>query len=73
MADCEPFQDGTIEKGLNTVIGYFAQTQADELDPKSVLEEVETAAISRSEANPRAAHGALFSAMKPLKTRPFRW
>lgn len=69
MADCEPFQDGTIEKGLNTVISYFAQTQADELDPqKSVLEEVETAAINNSEANPRAALGALlFSGDEALK------
>ncbi|NCG08249.1 MAG: ATP-binding cassette domain-containing protein [Verrucomicrobia bacterium] len=69
MADCEPYQDGTIEKGLNTVISYFAQTQADELDPaKSVLDEVESAAIDNAEANPRAALGALlFSGDEALK------
>jgi ATP-binding cassette subfamily F protein 3 len=69
MANCEPYQDGTIEKGLNTVISYFAQTQADELDPaKSVLDEVESAAINNSEANPRAALGALlFSGDEALK------
>ncbi|CAI8266953.1 MAG: putative ABC transporter ATP-binding protein YheS [Opitutia bacterium UBA7350] len=69
MADCEPYQDGTIEKGLNTVISYFAQTQADELDPqKSVLEEVESAAVNNTEANPRAALGALlFSGDEALK------
>jgi ATP-binding cassette subfamily F protein 3 len=69
MADCEPYQDGTIEKGLNTVISYFAQTQAEELDPaKSVLDEVESAAVNNPEANPRAALGALlFSGDEALK------
>ena len=69
MADCEPYQDGTIEKGLNTVISYFAQSQADELDPhKTVLEEVESVAVENSEANPRAALGALlFSGDEALK------
>ncbi len=69
MADCEPYQDGTIEKGLNTVISYFAQTQAEELDPaKSVLDEVESAAVNNPDANPRAALGALlFSGDEALK------
>lgn len=69
MADCEPYQEGAIEKGLNTVISYFAQSQADELDPaKSVLDEVEDAAADNPEANPRAALGALlFSGDEALK------
>jgi ATP-binding cassette subfamily F protein 3 len=41
-------------------MGYFAQQQAEELDPrKTVLEEVETAAEGREGSNPRAALGAL--------------
>lgn len=69
MAGQEPYQDGEVEKGLNTVISYFAQSQADELAPgKTVLEEVETAAIGNSDANPRAALGALlFSGDEALK------
>ena len=44
MAGTEPFQSGEVEKGINTVLGYFAQSQADELDPNnSVLDEVEKA------------------------------
>ena len=42
MGGIEPYQRGKVEKGINTVLGYFAQSQADELDPNnSVLEEVE--------------------------------
>ena len=60
MAGTEPFQSGEVEKGINTVLGYFAQSQADELDPNnSVLEEVEKAAIGNDDANPRGALGAL--------------
>lgn len=60
LAGTEPFQKGTRETGINTVIGYFAQHQADELDPaKSVLEEVEGAARGNQDANPRGALGAL--------------
>jgi len=69
MAGTEPFQDGEVEKGINTVLGYFAQSQADELDPNSnVLEEVEKAAIGNDDANPRGALGALlFSGDEALK------
>lgn len=69
MADCEPYQDGEIEKGLNTVIAYFAQSQAEELNPaNTVLQEVETAAVGNNDANPRAALGALlFSGDEALK------
>ncbi|MEO0510078.1 MAG: ABC-F family ATP-binding cassette domain-containing protein [Verrucomicrobiota bacterium] len=69
MAGTEPYQEGEIEKGLNTVISYFAQSQAEELNPaNTVLQEVETAAIGNSETNPRAALGALlFSGDEALK------
>ncbi len=69
MAGTEPYQDGTVEKGLNTVLGYFAQSQAEELDPENnVLQEVEAAAIGNDDANPRAALGALlFSGDEALK------
>lgn len=69
IAGTEPFQSGEVEKGINTVLGYFAQSQADELDPNnSVLEEVEKAAIGNDDANPRGALGALlFSGDEALK------
>jgi ATP-binding cassette subfamily F protein 3 len=69
MAGSEPFQSGEVEKGINTLLGYFAQSQADELDPSnSVLEEVEKAAIGNDDANPRGALGALlFSGDEALK------
>ena len=71
MAEQEPYQNGTLEKGINTVIAYFAQSQAEELNPnKTVLEEVEAAAASsdNQDANPRAALGALlFSGDSALK------
>ena len=60
LAGVEPYQDGEIETGINTVIGYFAQQQAEELDPdKNVLQEVESVAEGNSAANPRGALGAL--------------
>jgi len=69
MAGTEPYQSGEVEKGINTVLGYFAQSQADELDPSnSVLEEVEKAAVGNDDANPRGALGALlFSGDEALK------
>ena len=69
MAGQEPYQEGTVEKGINTVISYFAQSQAEELNPSNtVLEEVENAAKGNQEANPRAALGAmLFSGDAALK------
>ena len=69
MAGIEPYQSGKVEKGINTVLGYFAQSQADELDPNnSVLEEVEKAAVGNDDANPRSALGALlFSGDEALK------
>ena len=69
MAEQEPYQEGIVEKGINTVISYFAQSQAEELNPSNtVLEEVENAAKGNQEANPRAALGAmLFSGDAALK------
>ena len=69
MAGTEPYQSGTVEAGINTVIGYFAQSQAEELNPaNTVLEEVEAAAAGNPEANPRGALGALlFSGDEALK------
>lgn len=69
MAGKEPYQSGTVETGINTVIGYFAQSQAEELNPaNTVLEEVEAAAAGNPDANPRGALGALlFSGDEALK------
>jgi len=69
MAGIEPYQSGTVETGINTVISYFAQSQADELNPaNTVLEEVAKAAIGNNDANPRGALGALlFSGDEALK------
>ena len=69
MAGQEPFQNGSVDKGINTVISYFAQSQAEELNPNNtVLEEVEASAHGNEDANPRAALGAmLFSGDAALK------
>ncbi|MEC8280095.1 MAG: ABC-F family ATP-binding cassette domain-containing protein [Verrucomicrobiota bacterium] len=69
IAGIETYQSGKVEKGINTVLGYFAQSQADELDPNnSVLEEVEKVAAGNDDANPRGALGALlFSGDDALK------
>ena len=63
LAGVEPFQEGERALGINTVLAYFAQQQADELDPnKTVLEEVEQASAdaNREESNPRAVLSAAF-------------
>ena len=62
LAGVESFQEGERRVGMNTVLAYFAQQQADELDPKkTALEEVEAAAAEagHEDANPRAVLGAL--------------
>ncbi|MCC5841441.1 MAG: ABC-F family ATP-binding cassette domain-containing protein [Opitutales bacterium] len=60
LAGIEPINAGERDVGINTVIGYFAQQQAEELDPdKTVLEEVESVVNESTDANPRAALGAL--------------
>jgi ATP-binding cassette subfamily F protein 3 len=69
LAGVEPFQEGERDVGVNTVIGYFAQHQAEELNPANdVLTEVEEVAEGHPESNPRAALGALlFSGKEALK------
>jgi ATP-binding cassette subfamily F protein 3 len=60
LAGVEPFQEGQREIGVNTVIGYFAQHQAEELNPANeVLAEVEEVSENNPDSNPRAALGAL--------------
>jgi len=60
IAGVEPIDSGERDVGVQTVFGYFAQQQAEELNPKkTVLEEVESAVPPDGEANPRAALGAL--------------
>ena len=60
LAGVEPFQKGERDLGVNTVIGYFAQHQAEELNPENdVITEVEDSLRDNQEANPRAALGAL--------------
>ncbi|MEM9025448.1 MAG: ABC-F family ATP-binding cassette domain-containing protein [Verrucomicrobiota bacterium] len=61
MAGVEPITDGGIDIGINTVTAYFAQQQAEELDPSlTVLQEVESVIEpSNTDANPRGALGAL--------------
>ena len=69
LAGVEPFQEGERDVGVNTVIGYFAQHQAEELNPANdVLTEVEEVAEGNPGSNPRAALGALlFSGKDALK------
>ena len=60
LAGVEPYQEGKRDVGVNTVIGYFAQHQAEELNPDNeVLAEVEEELHDNPNANPRAALGAL--------------
>ena len=60
LAGTESYQEGTRELGINTVIGYFAQQQAEELESsRNVLEEAQSSIPSGSELNPRAILGAL--------------
>lgn len=59
IANIEPFQSGTRKPGHNTVISYFAQHQADELDPNySVLETLERANSGQNTTELRSALGA---------------
>lgn len=60
LAGTEGIDAGKREIGVNTVIGYFAQQQAEELNPaNTVLSEVEGATQGNENAKPRAALGAL--------------
>jgi len=72
LAGEEPINSGEIDRGVNTVTGYFAQQQAEELNPaNTVQEEVEKAIdhATNPDANPRAALGAmLFSGQAQQKS-----
>jgi ATP-binding cassette, subfamily F, member 3 len=61
LAGVDKIDAGVRDVGINTVIGYFAQQQAEELDPdKTVLEEVEEVNDDPNNGvNPRAVLGAL--------------
>ena len=59
IAGIEPFQGGKREPGPNTLIAYFAQHQAEELDPNlSVLETLERSESGQSTTQLRTALGA---------------
>ncbi|WP_269542240.1 ABC-F family ATP-binding cassette domain-containing protein [Cerasicoccus fimbriatus] len=72
LAGVEPIDSGEIDRGVNTVTGYFAQQQAEELNPaNTVQEEVEKSIdhATNPDANPRAALGAmLFSGQAQQKS-----
>jgi ATP-binding cassette subfamily F protein 3 len=59
IAAVEPFQSGIRKPGHNTVISYFAQHQADELDPSyTVLETLERTNSGQNTTQLRSALGA---------------
>lgn len=59
MAAVEPFQSGECTLGRNTILSYFAQHQADELNPNdSVLETLEKANTGQTTTQLRTALGA---------------
>ncbi len=59
IAAVEPFQSGVRKPGHNTVISYFAQHQADELNPDhTVLETLERANSGQNTTQLRSALGA---------------
>lgn len=59
LAAVEPFQSGTRKPGHNTVISYFAQHQAEELDPQhTVLETLEGSHSGQNSTQLRSALGA---------------
>ncbi|WP_309397673.1 ABC-F family ATP-binding cassette domain-containing protein [Cerasicoccus maritimus] len=72
LAGVEPIESGEIDRGVNTVTGYFAQQQAEELDPKNTVQEEVEKSIDHAtnpDANPRAALGAmLFSGQAQQKS-----
>ncbi len=60
LAGVDPIDSGKRDIGVNTVVAYFAQQQAEELNPRlSVLEEVQEACAGNPDAHPRAALGAM--------------
>ena len=70
IAGVEPIDSGERDVGIQTEFGYFAQQQAEELDPgKTVLEEVEDACPADGQANPKAALGALLFSKQDQQKR----
>jgi ATP-binding cassette subfamily F protein 3 len=58
LAGLEPYQDGTVEYGYNVTPGYFAQHQAEELNPaNNVLDEMKTEGTRDSETRLRTILG----------------
>jgi ATP-binding cassette subfamily F protein 3 len=58
LAGLEPHQNGSVEYGYNVTPGYFAQHQAEELNPaNSVLDEMKTAGTRDSETRLRTILG----------------
>lgn len=58
LSGMEPYQKGSIETGYNVTTGYFAQHQADELNPAlTILEEMKTAGTNASETRLRTILG----------------
>jgi ATP-binding cassette subfamily F protein 3 len=58
LAGIEPYQDGNLEYGYNVTPGYFAQHQAEELNPaNTVLDEMKTAGTRDSETRLRTILG----------------
>ena len=56
MASVEPFESGECKLGHNTVLSYFAQHQADELNPNdSVFETLEKANSGQTTTQIRTA------------------
>lgn len=58
LAGIENYQDGKVETGHNVTAGYFAQHQADELNPQNtLLEEMKTTGTGDSETRLRTILG----------------
>ncbi len=58
VAGIEPFQSGARTEGHNVIISYYAQHQAEELDPgRTVLETLETVARNETTARLRTLLG----------------
>jgi ATP-binding cassette subfamily F protein 3 len=58
LAGLEPYQDGTVDYGYNVTPGYFAQHQAEELNPaNNVLDEMKTEGTRDSETRLRTILG----------------
>lgn len=58
LAGMEPYQNGKVETGYNVTTGYFAQHQAEELNPaNTILEEMKTVGTGAPETRLRTILG----------------